>query len=38
MKVVRSVFGFKRDEVTGGWKTPYHEEFIIYADLQMLLG
>jgi hypothetical protein len=38
MKVARSIFGFKRDEVRGGWKTLYHEEFIIYTDLQMLLG
>jgi hypothetical protein len=25
-RVLRRIFGLKRDEVTGGWRKPYNEE------------
>jgi hypothetical protein len=37
-RVLRRIFGPKRDEVTGGWKKLHNEELHICTHLQILLG
>jgi hypothetical protein len=37
-RVLRSVFGPKRDEVTGKWKKLHNEEFVICTPYPILCG
>jgi hypothetical protein len=35
LRVLRRIFGAKRDGVTGGWRKLYNESFIICAPRQV---
>jgi hypothetical protein len=37
-RVQRGIFGFKEDEVAGGWKTLHNEELHNFSLHQILLG
>jgi hypothetical protein len=37
-RVLRRIFGSKRDEVTGEWRKLHNEELHIYTPPQTLLG
>jgi hypothetical protein len=37
-RVLRRIFGPRRDEVTGEWRKLHNEEFNIFYSCQILLG
>jgi hypothetical protein len=37
-RLLRRIFGPKRDKVTGGWRKLYNESFITFTLHQILLG